>query len=293
MKKKSINVIVLVFLVLFFIVPVSKASLDEVSAKSLAEELCKADFSIYAGKKKENEYLGDYNHLEEIFSKYKKLYDDKKKLKDEKLYNKVFNFEDKNSVSRKIFDAAEFMKKYVPPYTGSGYGAASSFDYLGELKKMQNFVQKGKMFSGKGTDYGGQSDVDKDELEAQIEAQKKKKVYPKYKMPSISSVDREQGNIDDIITDGDEFIKSGNEGDTPVNIDDIKLMSNRIYNILFDFAVGIAVIIGLVIGIKLMLASVNEKAEAKKMMWVYLVGCIASFGAFGIWKILIKILEKL
>ena len=58
-------------------------------------------------------------------------------------------------------------------------------------------------------------------------------------------------------------------------------------------AIGITVTViwGLVIAIKLMMSSVEEKAEYKKLLWPYLIGCIVIFGSFIIWKIVIIIMS--
>lgn len=69
--------------------------------------------------------------------------------------------------------------------------------------------------------------------------------------------------------------------------------SNSIYNILFSVGVVIAVIVGMILGIKLMLAPVGERAEAKKMLVPYVVGCAVVFGAFGIWKLVVTILQAI
>ena len=42
-----------------------------------------------------------------------------------------------------------------------------------------------------------------------------------------------------------------------------------------------------------MLSSVEGKADVKKALVVYVIGCIAIFGAFGIWKLLLQLLEPL
>ncbi len=118
----------------------------------------------------------------------------------------------------------------------------------------------------------------------------KKKQDKIYKMPEISDKSKEKGGLDDIIAGGDKFVSEG--GDSPISVGEIQEMSQKLYNILTELAIGVAVLIGLILGIKLMLAGIDEKAEAKKMMWIYLVGCTIAFGAFGIWKIVIEILEK-
>ena len=52
-------------------------------------------------------------------------------------------------------------------------------------------------------------------------------------------------------------------------------------------------IIGVVLGIKYMVGSVEEKAEYKKMLIPYLAGCVAIYGSLGIWKLVISILENI
>ena len=53
---------------------------------------------------------------------------------------------------------------------------------------------------------------------------------------------------------------------------------------------GISVIIGLVLAIKFILAGIEEKAEVKKMLGVYVISCVVIFGSFGIWKLVLNIL---
>ena len=113
-----------------------------------------------------------------------------------------------------------------------------------------------------------------------------------YKQPTLADKNKNKGDLDEIISYGDDFTNKNTGLDDPISQDDIKDISKKVFNIVSEIAVGIAVLIGLILGIKLMLAGVNEKAEAKKMMWVYLVGCVVAFGAFGIWKVVIEILEK-
>lgn len=51
----------------------------------------------------------------------------------------------------------------------------------------------------------------------------------------------------------------------------------------------IAVLVGAVLGIKIMVATVEEKAKIKELMVPYIVGCIVMFSAFTIWKIVVTI----
>ena len=70
-------------------------------------------------------------------------------------------------------------------------------------------------------------------------------------------------------------------------------MSNNVYNILLFIGLAIAIIIGLVLGIQFMVGSVEQKAKVKDSLLPYIIGCIVIFGAFGIWKLVLTILENI
>ena len=69
--------------------------------------------------------------------------------------------------------------------------------------------------------------------------------------------------------------------------------SSTIYNIALQIGIGVAVVVGLALGIQFMLAGVDGKADVKKVLIVYVVGCVVIFGAFGIWKLVIDILQQI
>ncbi len=54
----------------------------------------------------------------------------------------------------------------------------------------------------------------------------------------------------------------------------------------------VAVIVGLIIGIRFMVSGVDEKAKIKEELMPYVIGCFIIFGAFGIWKIIVSILSS-
>ena len=64
--------------------------------------------------------------------------------------------------------------------------------------------------------------------------------------------------------------------------------SSQIYNVLTSIGMIVAVSVGAVLGIKYMFTSVEEKANVLETMIPYLIGCVVTFGAFGIWKIFIN-----
>lgn len=112
---------------------------------------------------------------------------------------------------------------------------------------------------------------------------------PIYEYPQkTSDNNNSEESLEDLIEDGESFLSKGS-----VNIDQTALQnfSKTMYNILLAIGVVVAVIIGALIGLKLMTASVEEKAEAKKLIIPYIVGCFIVFGGFGVWKIVITILQ--
>lgn len=99
--------------------------------------------------------------------------------------------------------------------------------------------------------------------------------------------------LGDIISSADNFIEDGkNEKNVGLNEGVIQDLSNTVYNILFILGIVIAVIWGLVIAIKFITGSVEEKAEVKKTLIPYVAGCVVLFGAFTIWKLVVTILQS-
>lgn len=99
--------------------------------------------------------------------------------------------------------------------------------------------------------------------------------------------------LGDIISSADNFIEDGkNEKNVGLDEGVIKDLSNTMYNILFVLGIVIVVIWGLVIAIKFITGSVEEKAEVKKTVIPYVAGCVVLFGAFTIWKVVVTILQS-
>ena len=113
---------------------------------------------------------------------------------------------------------------------------------------------------------------------------------PIYQYPQKTSKnDGSEESLEDLIQDGDAFLEKGETN--RVDQTALQNFSKTMYNILLAIGVVVAVIVGAMIGIKLMASSVDEQAEAKKLVIPYIVGCFILFGGFGIWKIIINILQ--
>lgn len=107
---------------------------------------------------------------------------------------------------------------------------------------------------------------------------------------------------DDIFSSGDKFIQKGKgqatssdqqSGGSVISDKEIKEANSDIFNTLLSVGIVLAVLVGGVLGVKFMIASAEDKAKIKEAMIPYVLGCIVIFGAFGIWKLAITILNNL
>ena len=112
-----------------------------------------------------------------------------------------------------------------------------------------------------------------------------------YNQPGIASAGNASSTLDDMMEDADSFVSNG-KGNS-IDTKSLQDFSSIIYNIALQIGIGIAVIVGLVLGIQFMLAGVDGKADVKKVLIVYVVGCVVIFGAFGIWKLVIDVLQQI
>lgn len=101
------------------------------------------------------------------------------------------------------------------------------------------------------------------------------------------------GPLQGIVGNAQNFINNGENDENVINKDALKEGSNTLYNVLFVIGIAVAFIWGIVLGIQFITGSLGEKADVKKNLIVYLVGCVIIFGAFGIWRLLLQLLEPL
>ena len=101
------------------------------------------------------------------------------------------------------------------------------------------------------------------------------------------------GIFDDIINQGKNFINDGKSGGGMTTDQETSMRdaSNSIFNVLVIIGTALVVIVGGIMGIKFMVASVEDKAKIKEAMIPYVLGAVLIFGAFGIWKLTITIMD--
>lgn len=99
--------------------------------------------------------------------------------------------------------------------------------------------------------------------------------------------------LQDIMNRAGDFINSANITGNVINNGALKEGSNTLYNVLLVIGIAVAFIWGIVLGIQFITGSLGEKADVKKNLIVYVIGCIIIFGAFGIWRLLLQLLQPL
>ena len=96
-------------------------------------------------------------------------------------------------------------------------------------------------------------------------------------------------DIDELIGKGQNFLSKGDPLENVINVNELQSTSKKIYNLLLTIGIAIAVIVGAILGIKIITAEVEEKAKLKEMIIPYILGCVIVFSAFSIWKTIVQI----
>jgi hypothetical protein len=91
---------------------------------------------------------------------------------------------------------------------------------------------------------------------------------------------------------GGKWVATSDDSGAATDVETMGIM-NDLYNVVFPLGVVTTVIVGVVLGIKFMAASAEDKAKVKESMIPYVVGCVVIYGAFGIWKLCIQIFSAL
>lgn len=114
-------------------------------------------------------------------------------------------------------------------------------------------------------------------------------------MPENETADR-TSNPSGVVEDAEAFVTTDSNNpyeQSYLKTENLQEFSQTLYSVLLGIGIVLAVIIGLILGIKFMLSSVTEKAQVKKLLVTYAIGCVVVFGAFGIWKIVVEIMKNI
>ena len=119
-----------------------------------------------------------------------------------------------------------------------------------------------------------------------------------YREPTMQDGASKDG-LDDMITDAERFESEsgatiGKDTSSTFELDQGKLQDfpSNLFSVLLIAATAVTIVVGVVLGIKYMIGSTEQKAEYKKMLLPYVIGCASIYGALGIWKIAVTVLAS-
>lgn len=96
----------------------------------------------------------------------------------------------------------------------------------------------------------------------------------------------------DISSDAKSFLEAGGTTPSSSSKSATQTAIGDIAGLLTGLGIIVAVIVAAILGIKFMLGTVDEKANIKESIIPYVCGCIVIFGALGIWKLIIGVLNN-
>ena len=99
-------------------------------------------------------------------------------------------------------------------------------------------------------------------------------------------------SLGDMIQQGRDFLKEGSTIEDTIDKGTLKSTSSFIYKTLLAVAIVVSLIIGAVLGIQFIFASVEGKAKISEALVPYVVGCFIVFGAFTIWSTVVNFGNK-
>lgn len=95
-----------------------------------------------------------------------------------------------------------------------------------------------------------------------------------------------------MIDSANDFTTEDDDGTLTLENTELQNLSSLIFNILSNIATVVSVLVGLYIGIEFMMGSVEQKAKVKELILPYVIGCVVVYGALGIWKLVVIILQN-
>lgn len=98
--------------------------------------------------------------------------------------------------------------------------------------------------------------------------------------------------LSDVVSGGKGFLEAS-DSTVKINENVGKIASSDIYNMLLMISFVVVAVVGVILGIKFMSTDAENKADAKKSLVIFLIGCIVIYGSFGIWKIVVTFMQTI
>lgn len=99
--------------------------------------------------------------------------------------------------------------------------------------------------------------------------------------------------LDDVLSKGDDFLNAADDNTNTIDEGDLQNLSGFVSGVLLSIAIGVTIISGVVLGIKFVTQSIEDKAKIKESMIPWVIGILISFGAFTIWEIAVNFFQNL
>ena len=99
--------------------------------------------------------------------------------------------------------------------------------------------------------------------------------------------------LDDVLSKGEDFLNAADEDTNTIDEGDLQELSGFISGVLLSIAIGVTIISGVILGIKFVTQSIEDKAKIKESMVPWVIGILISFGAFTIWEIAVNVFQNL
>ena len=95
-----------------------------------------------------------------------------------------------------------------------------------------------------------------------------------------------------VISNGAENFINQKPGKELINEENERSFVDNMYWIMLGIAFAVAVIVGLILAIQYITAGVEGKAKYKEKLVPYGVGVVVALGAFGIWKLVLELMQN-
>ena len=99
--------------------------------------------------------------------------------------------------------------------------------------------------------------------------------------------------LDDVLSKGDDFLNAADDNTNTIDEGDLQNLSGFVSGVLLSIAIGVTIISGVILGIKFVTQSIEDKAKIKESMVPWVIGILVSFGAFTIWEIAVNVFQNL
>ena len=101
-------------------------------------------------------------------------------------------------------------------------------------------------------------------------------------------------SMEDIFSGAKSFISAGSESSAKgITSGELNSISQTVSGILLTIAIAVTFISIAVMGINFAIQTVEDKAKIKEAMIPWVIGVFISFGAYGIWKMVMGIFYKM